>query len=310
LKQEAKTNANWERSLRNKWDDNLAELRQAHVVSRRRNDINSEQQDIAYNRERTIQKLGLSLQPINPVTAYPQFRNRIGFVATQVGGYNCDRQVNSVVTFETVSLAASRPAIFAPADPSLTEERPEVSQRASSPGSQRVTFDAVINGLTRTIQYNKMNFSVENHEKYDRLFAYIFPHGLESYQIIDGSDGKFEYPLNDDILYDLCIVGINEDGYAYFQKQTFNGGDLGSISLSWLTEKNLDANLMQMNAKRGRNVASIQPDLAWIKAERANYKEIDRRKEMEVFRKNLVKTVYPCFDESGVVESGDNPFGI
>ncbi len=34
------------------------------------------------------------------------------------------------------------------------------------------------------------------------------------------------------------------------------------------------------------------------------------RKEMDEFRKNLVKTVYPCFSESRLVESGDNPFGI
>lgn len=311
LQQEAKTNANWERSLRDKWDANLALLRQAHTVSKRTNNNNAEQQEIAFNQQRTIQKLGLSVQRIDPVTAYPQFRNRIGFVARRSGGYNCDRQiVREMMTYETVSLARSVTAIVVPAIPSRAEQRIEVAEQVRIGSAGRTTFDVTMNGQTRTITYNKMNFSVENQEKYDRLFAYIFPHGLESYQIIDGSNGKFEYQLNDDIVYDLCIVGINEDGYAYFQKQTFNGGNLGSISLSWLTEKNLDANLLQMNAKRGSRVSSLQPDLAWIKAERANYKEIDRRKEMEVFRKNLVKTVYPCFGESGVVASDENPFGI
>jgi hypothetical protein len=81
-----------------------------------------------------------------------------------------------------------------------------------------------VSGKRVKITYNDFTFNVSNHDKYLKLYAYVFPHELNSYQRIEGKNGQFSYPLNDDIIYDIGVVGITENGYEYYQKQTFKEG--------------------------------------------------------------------------------------
>lgn len=149
-------------------------------------------------------------------------------------------------------------------------------------------------GKTAKITYNDFSFTVPNSEKYIKLYAYIFPHQLNSYQRIEGKKGNFNYPLNDDILYDMGIVGITEDGYEYFQKQTFKGGELGEITMRTVTESQLEASIQQLNKKRISKPMKIQEELDWLIDERTDYKEQKMRKEMNVFRAELACRISTC----------------
>ena len=86
-------------------------------------------------------------------------------------------------------------------------------------------------GNTTKIRYNKMRIEVENADEYLKLYVYLFPSKIKSYQRISGKGGKFDYNLNDGMIYDLAVVGINENGYNYFQKMSVKGGDLGKVKL-------------------------------------------------------------------------------
>lgn len=294
LKEQAKNDKNWEQQLRNKWDKNLADLRAQHSRSTKKQAEKSKRDETAYNEQRTVQKLGLNNKPrISAVAAYPQFGRTIGFTARRSGGYNCDRSVRRIVTYQ----AAIRPVV----NPNIVQtrkiERIEVAKAVKNGTEKRETFKVTANGKSRTIAYNSLSFEVNNAENYSKIIAYVFPHQLESYQLLSGKNGKFSTSLNDDILYDICIVGISDEGYSYFQKQTLKGGELGSVNLKKTTETKLDASILQLNAKRTVKPASIATDLSWIKAEKKYFKEVNRRKEMAQFREKMATVIYPCYEE-------------
>lgn len=293
LQEQAKNDKNWEQQLRNKWDQHLTDLRTEHTVSTKNQSEKSTKDEVAYNQKRTVQKLGMSNQErMNPVAVYPQFGATIGFTARQSGGYNCDRAVSRVITYQAAIRANKSPEAIQ----NGKIDRLKVDETVENGTSKRETFSVTANGKTRTIAYNSLSFEVSNPEKYDKILAYAFPHQLESYQLLDGENGNFSASLNDDIVYDICIVGISDKGYAYFQKQSLKGGNLGMIELERITESKLDASLLQLNSKRISKPASMDLDLTWIKAEKKNFKEINRRKDMKEFREKLVEVLYPCYE--------------
>ncbi len=151
-----------------------------------------------------------------------------------------------------------------------------------------------VSGKRVKITYNDFTFNVSNHDKYLKLYAYVFPHELNSYQRIEGKNGQFSYPLNDDIIYDIGVVGITENGYEYYQKQTFKEGELGDISLKKVSEEQMKSSIKQLNKKRKGKTMPIGDEVQWLIRERKDYKEQKLRKEMEVFRRELSKVVFPC----------------
>lgn len=311
LQQQAEKDKNWEQQLRNKWDQHLTDLRSAHSISTKKQAEKSTKDEVAYNQKRTVQKLGLNNQRrMNPVAAYPQFGKTIGFTARRSGGYNCDRAVSRVTTYQAAIRAVKSPEALE----NCKIERINVDVDVANGTETRETFSVTTNGKTRTIAYNSLSFGVSNPEKYDRIIAYAFPHQLESYQLLKGENGNFITSLNDDMIYDICIVGISDEGYSYFQKQSLKGGSLGLIDLEKITESKLDASILQMNSKRTTQPASMDLDLTWIKAEKKNFKEINRRKDMKEFRQKIVEVIYPCYDAKqaeGDISGGEiNPFGI
>ena len=148
---------------------------------------------------------------------------------------------------------------------------------------------------TAEIVYNDFKFSVAESEKYIKLFAYVFPHQLNSFQRIDGKDGNFEYPLNNDILYDIAVVGLTESGYEFYQKQSFKSGDLGILKLSKITESKLDESIEQLNNTRISKPMSIKEELHWLKKEQVDYVEQKQRMKMTEFREGIARVIFPCY---------------
>ncbi|MCJ8292577.1 MAG: hypothetical protein HRT58_21770 [Crocinitomicaceae bacterium] len=155
-----------------------------------------------------------------------------------------------------------------------------------------------VSGKRVKITYNDFSFNIQNPDKYIKLFAYIFPHQINSYQRLEGKNGKFSYPLNDDMIYDIAVVGITEDGYEYFQKMTFKKGELGSLTLKQVSEDKMKASIKQLNRKRITKPMRINAELEWLIKERKDFKEQKLRKKMDVFRQEIGGRICPCTDVS------------
>jgi hypothetical protein len=149
-------------------------------------------------------------------------------------------------------------------------------------------------GKTAKIQYNDFEFTIENHEEYSQLFAYLFPRELNSYHRLTGNNGSFEFPLNDAMEYDLVIVGISDKGYSYLQTESIKGGDLGELVLERVSEEKVDASIQKLNSKRGIRALDVKQELKWLKTEQQNYVEQKRRSDDRKFREQLRPKVFPC----------------
>ncbi len=160
------------------------------------------------------------------------------------------------------------------------------------------TITDPVSGKTAKIQYNDFEFSIENHEEYSQLYAYLFPRELNSYHRLTGNGGAFDFPLNDAMQYYLVIVGISDKGYSFLQSESVKGGDLGELVLERVTEEKVDASIQKLNSKRGIRSFDVKQELKWLKTEQQNYVEQKRRSDDRKFREQLRPKVFPCDCES------------
>lgn len=173
----------------------------------------------------------------------------------------------------------------------------------------RLVFDATSKRESATIRdpesgkiaqltYNDFSFEVNNSDEYIKLFAYVMPYELNSYQRINGTKGKFEHALNNDIRYNIAVVGVKENGFGFFKKLNVKGGKLGTINLKEVSESKLNADVKQLNRQRNSNPIPITDELVWLRQEQKDFKEQKLRQKMRVFRSSIQCIIFPCCCES------------
>lgn len=156
------------------------------------------------------------------------------------------------------------------------------------------TIKDPVNGKTATISYNNFSIRVTAYQKYPKLYAYLLPHQLHSYHRIDHQEGNLKYPLNGDITYDLVILGINENGYHYFQKQRLHTEDIGEINLESISERRFEALIKQLNKERINAPVDLKDELRWLSKESQDYKVQKRRRDLKEFRSRVAQSLSPC----------------
>lgn len=149
-------------------------------------------------------------------------------------------------------------------------------------------------GKTVKINYQKLAFEVENPEMYQKIYAYIFATGVNSYERMPGENGRFSYSFNQDMQYDVAIVGISDKGYSYFQQRDIRQGKLGKIRLEPTSETKLNAAIEQLNSTRVWRYGSMEDELSWLIKEQQDYKEQKSRQDQAAFRVRIGKIVFPC----------------
>lgn len=159
----------------------------------------------------------------------------------------------------------------------------------------RKTTKISFNGKTSIIKYNDFSLNVKNYEDYNRLFVYLLPDKLNSYQRIDHKKGKVDYPLNDKIIYDVVVLGINETGYFYHEIKKVNEGAFGEINLTSIAESEFEKRISELNQNRLEKPMKIKDELAWLKLEKENYKVQRLRQEKKRFLERMRNVVFPCY---------------
>lgn len=149
-------------------------------------------------------------------------------------------------------------------------------------------------GKEAQLTYNDFSFEVKNSDKYIKLFAYVMPYELNSYQRINGTKGKFDHALNDDIRYNIAVVGVKENGFGFYKKLNIKGGKLGKIDLKEVSESKLNADVTQLNRQRNSNPMPIKDELVWLRQEQKDFTEQKLRQKMRVFRTSIMCIIFPC----------------
>ncbi|MGJ8661141.1 MAG: c-type cytochrome [Bacteroidota bacterium] len=175
------------------------------------------------------------------------------------------------------------------------------------------TISDPITGKTGEITYNPMKATIANAKDFGKLFMYLMPHELTSFQRINPSNGKFDYSLNDAIKYDAVFVGINDNGYFISDSKNLKGGNLGEIQLKSVSEKEFEHTMEKLSKDRQKTSSKSQDmgnELNWLKLEKENYVEQKLRQKHAEFRRIIGSIIYPCASERANSTSinVDNPF--
>jgi hypothetical protein len=240
------------------FDNELAQARSKETVRTIQRNAKALNEEYEVNLNNVYKQLELEKPAYRQITC-----KTIGVIITNSGTYNIDNYVMDATVARSSSVST---------DPKI--------------------------GKTAKITYNDFSFQVKDAKKYPKLFAYLFPNKLNSYQRINGTAGNFDYPLNDDMVYHLAIVGINEDGFFYYKQRNIKQGKLGTISLEKMTEKELDRRIEELNLSRGIvKPMNINDELGWLVKEQQYYVETKRRMEHDRFVRRMKKVVFPCYKE-------------
>lgn len=177
---------------------------------------------------------------------------------------------------------------------------------------QTVTVNMMDKSKSTKLVYSPFAIKVDSPKKYDRLYFYLLPNALNSFERLDFTNGDLSYPLNGAFGYDAVIVGINEDGYFLHEIKNLKPINNGTVKLSLVSEAEFNRRVNAMNS--GRNVhrpLDIQSEINWLFKEKANYKVQRQRRENAAFRAVIRPTIYSCEKnmdnpESPIVSSGQN----
>lgn len=153
-------------------------------------------------------------------------------------------------------------------------------------------------GKTAKITYNPITATVKNAKDYGKLYMYLMPEELSSFQRIDPINGKFDYSLNAAINYKVVFVGINEKGYFISDENS------SLIELKSVSEKEFERTLEKISKDRQKSStksSDMSRELNWLKLEKQDYKEQKLRQQNAEFRRMMKGIVHPCASEQ-------NPF--
>ena len=138
----------------------------------------------------------------------------------------------------------------------------------------------------------------------------MLPDKLNSYQRIQHKNGKFDYPLNNEITYDIVVLGMNESGFYYHEVNQINEGHLGKINLKTISETDFEKRISQLNENRLDTPMQIADELNWLKLERKNYQVQKQRQAKRAFLERIKKVVFPCYEGEHQIKEMDVPIII
>ena len=158
---------------------------------------------------------------------------------------------------------------------------------------QSVIVNTMDKSKSAKLVYSPFRLSVDSYQKYDRLYFYLLPNALNSFERLGFINDEISYPLNSAFGYDAVIVGINDEGYFIHEIKNLKPKDNGKIKLKQVSEAEFNRRVNAMNADRNvHRPMEIQTEINWLFKEQANYKVQKQRRENVAFRAIVRPTIY------------------
>ncbi len=146
---------------------------------------------------------------------------------------------------------------------------------------------------TYEIKYNKFKFKVKDANKFNKVFAYVLPDKLATFQRLELKNGSLDYSLNNFMNYKCYVIAQTESEFFFYEKMRIKGGDLGIITLNKSKKEFISARLSSIDANRSAK-REFQEELDWLELEQTNQKRQTKRKAIQQLRETLYPIVYPC----------------
>lgn len=285
LKKEAKQDRNFVRRQEAKWDAELGTVRRKENRDHTKRQQNAAAQEQRFNRE------SIARQFASNTVSVTIYRN------APANLYNLDRYAPFR---RPVATPSTRPQEV------RNEQKPAMQAERKSDGSVQYTREVrksvsateySVTVQQATIRYNDLTLEVGDPKQYGRLMLYLFPRELNSFVRVDPAGGKFSQRLNDEMTYDIAVVGIAEDGYFIYERSGLNKGALGTVELAAVSETEFNSRIEALNRNRGVKPQPVSLELNWLMKEKKNYAVQRLRQENAEFRNRLLPKVFPCAGE-------------
>jgi hypothetical protein len=152
--------------------------------------------------------------------------------------------------------------------------------------------------LLKVPEYKSFSVSLKNNADYGKTMVYLFPKQVKSFQRLEGSGGQFSGRLNNDMQYDLLVVGIAENGFYLYEETGIDGGQKTINSLEQVSEGEFNRRIEVMNANRLDKPMAVFDELEWLVKEQQDYKVQRLRMEKADFRNKIRPIVFPCLRDA------------
>jgi len=165
----------------------------------------------------------------------------------------------------------------------------------------RETINITYKGKTAEIKYEPIVIQIKNKKEYDRVFVYLLPQELNSYQRIQEKEDLFEEKLNEIIKYNLVVIGYK--GNEIFVGKERNISPESYEMELWATDKG-DLKAVLGLLGRSQKISTLIDEVVEQQSLVFQNKEIGKMEDMFVFRSNIEDAIFACFQ--GVERVSEN----
>lgn len=163
-----------------------------------------------------------------------------------------------------------------------------IDEQVISSVQNRQTTTIQNNKKSVTITYSDYEVSIENKERFDRLFVYLVPTTFNSFVRLKAENNRFYYKLNDLLRYRIhCIAYVNDIPF-YVEKTVRDTSD--NLQLDQITETILREKLASLHHKN----SSLETEILYQSTRKTNEKVLRKHREVVKLKKKIENVVFPC----------------
>lgn len=139
-----------------------------------------------------------------------------------------------------------------------------------------------------TISYSDYEVSIENTERFDKLFVYLVPTKFNSFVRLKAENNRFTYKLNDLLKYRVYCIGYLNDVPFYIDKTIKNASD--KLKLQKITATTLRERLANMNNPN----SSLETEILYQASRKTNQRRLKKYHKIVKLKEEIKPVVFPC----------------
>ncbi|MDP4149403.1 MAG: hypothetical protein Q8927_02540 [Bacteroidota bacterium] len=147
-------------------------------------------------------------------------------------------------------------------------------------------------GKRARIAYRPLSVTIGDTANYTRLYVYLLPDKLSSFDQMEKAGGLYQAKLNELIRYDLIIIGYEGEKIFYYAQNEVQPGTYPDIHLAAIAKTALDSLLNRQRNIEGAR--SVQKELYFLTFQARDQHRRDENRARLELKEKLLEFLYPC----------------
>lgn len=157
---------------------------------------------------------------------------------------------------------------------------------------QSMTYTDPVTGKTATLTYKDVTITIDDMADYDKVFVYLIPDSLTSFQRIEQEGSSFKESLNALFRYDMVAVGFKGTQQYYYKQTNLQPGQ-HHFSLSAISDIELVNAVKEYSAPKTKE---LKDEFAFRLFEQQEVaRQLQLIKDAE-FREQIADVIFKCYE--------------